>query len=95
MKWVLLLGLFGIVALAVAFVGYSIPPCFGDSTGNISAECMTRWESTMPAFPNGFVHALGVPLSAAVTFLVLAAGAAIVRFVQRGAARSPRDIAKR
>jgi hypothetical protein len=82
-KWVLLLGLFGCVALAVAFVGYSIPPCFGDSTGHASAECMARWESTMPIFPDGFVHALGVPLSAAVTFLVLTGGALLVTYVRR------------
>jgi hypothetical protein len=87
LKRFLLFGLFGVVAVAVAFAGYSIPPCFGDSTGHISAECMARWESTMPSFPNGFVSALGVPLSAAVTFLVLTAGALLAWFVRRRAAR--------
>ena len=70
-KWAILLALYALVALAVPFVGYSLPPCFGDLEGHISAECMARWEAAMPMFPQRFVYVLGVPMSTTVTFLAL------------------------
>jgi hypothetical protein len=69
--WALLLALFALAALAVPFLGYSVPFCTGGFQGQVSAECVARWEGAMPVFPQRFVHLLGVPMAAMVSFLAL------------------------
>jgi hypothetical protein len=69
--WAILLALYGLVALAIPLVGYSLPRCFGNAEGYVSADCMARWEAAMPLFPERFVYLLGVPMSAVTSFLAL------------------------
>ena len=79
----LLVGLFGVVAIAVPFVGYSMPFCSGGVDGQMSAECVARWEAAMPPFPQRFVAVLGVPMSAVVSFLALTAIAVAIDLARR------------
>lgn len=69
--WAILLVFYAVVAVAIPFVGYSLPPCFGNAEGHISPECMAGWQAAMPLFPQRFVYVLGVPMSAVVTFAAL------------------------
>jgi hypothetical protein len=85
--WALLLALFALVALAVPFVGYSLPPCLGNAEGQVSAECIARWEDAMPLFPQRFVERLGVPLSAVVSFLALTGTTLVVDAARRSRRR--------
>ena len=80
--WALLLALFALVALAVPFLGYSLPYCTGGLGGQVSAECVARWEAEMPLFPQRYVYLLGVPMSAVVSFVALT-GIALVFDVAR------------
>ena len=86
--WVILLALYALVALAVPLVGYSLPPCLGNSEGHISADCLAHWEAAMPVFPQRFVYLLGVPMSAVVTFLALAGGTLVYGWARRRRRRS-------
>jgi len=81
--WVLLLAIFGVAAIAVPFLGYSLPFCTGGIDGQVGAECMAEWEAAMPVFPQRFVYVLGRPMSAAVTFLALTAIAIAVYLARR------------
>ena len=87
--WALLFALFALAALAVPFLGYSLPFCTGGFDGHVSAECMARWEAEMPAFPQRFVYLLGVPMSAVASFLALT-GIALVVDVTRRSRRKAR-----
>lgn len=78
-----LLGLCALVAVAVPLVGYSVPSCFAPAGGQVSAECISRWEAGMSPFPDRFVYVLGAPMSAIVTFLVLAGGALVFMTLRR------------
>ena len=69
--WAILLVLYAAVAVAIPFVGYSLPPCFGNAEGQVSPECVTQWQTAMPLFPDRFVYTLGVPMSGLVSFLAL------------------------
>ena len=94
--WATLLILFGLMSLAIPFVGYSLPPCFGRvPDGQISAECMAQWQAAMPLFPERFVYVLGVPLSVVVSFLALTGIAFAVDVTRRSRQRSPRGIRER
>jgi hypothetical protein len=94
--WATLLVLFGLISVAIPFVGYSLPPCFGRvPDGQISAECMAQWQSAMPLFPQRFVYVLGVPMSAVVSFLALTGIALAVALTRRSRQRPSRDIAQR
>ena len=86
--WAVLLSLYGLVALAVPFLGYSLPPCFGNAEGQISAECMARWEAAMPLFPERLVYVLGVPTSALVTFLTLTGMTLVIDVSRRSRRRA-------
>ena len=94
--WATLLVLFGLISLAIPFVGYSLPHCFGRvPDGQISAECMAQWQATMPLFPQRFVYVLGVPTSVVVGFLALTGIALVVDWTRRSRQRSSSDIARR
>jgi hypothetical protein len=94
--WATLLILFGLHSLAIPFVGYSLPPCFGRvPDGQISAECMAQWQAAMPLFPQRFVYVLGVPMSVVVSFLALTGLALVVDVARRSRQRSSSDIARR
>jgi hypothetical protein len=86
--WILLLALYTAVAAAVPLVGYSLPPCFGNAQGQVSAECLAQWEAALPLFPHRLVAVLGVPVSALVTFYTLAGLTLIVDVVRRIRGRS-------
>jgi len=87
--WAALIIAFGIIALAIPFVGFSLPPCFGRvPDGQVSAECMAQWEAAMPLFPQRFVYVMGVPGSAAVSFLGLIGIALAVAVTRRSRQRS-------
>jgi hypothetical protein len=95
-SWAPLLILFGLISLAIPFVGYSLPPCFGRvPDGQISAECMAQWQAAMPLFPQRFVYVFGAPMSAVVSFLALTGIALVVDLTRRSRQRSSRDIARR
>jgi hypothetical protein len=68
-------------------MGYSLPPCLGNADGQVSADCIARWEAAMPVFPDRFVYLLGVPMSAVVTLIALI-GITLVFDVARRALRS-------
>ena len=93
--WALLLALFALAALAVPFFGYSLPFCTGGFDGQVSAECVARWEAAMPVFPQRFVHLLGVPVSAVVSFLILTGIALLFDVARRTRRRHSRDMARR
>jgi len=80
----MLLILFGLISLAIPFVGYSLPPCFGRvPDGQISPECIAQWQAAMPVFPQRFVYVLGVPMSVVVSFLALTGIALMVDVARR------------
>jgi hypothetical protein len=81
--WALLLALYGVVGLAVPFVGYSLPMCLGNAAGQMSPACVVEWQATMPLFPQRVVYVLGVPMSAAVTFFASAAVTLVFDLAQR------------
>jgi hypothetical protein len=90
--WATLLMLFGFISLAVPFVGYALPPCFGTvPDGQISAECMAQWQAAMPLFPQRFVYVLGVPISVVVSFVALTGIALVVHVARRSRQRPSSD----
>lgn len=94
--WATLLIVFGLISLAIPFVGYSLPPCFGRiPDGQISGECLAQWQASMPLFPQRFVYVLGVPTSVVVSFLALTGIVLVVDVARRSRQRSSRDIARR
>ena len=94
--WATLLILFALISLAIPFVGYSLPSCFGRvPDGKISAECMAQWQAEMPLFPERFVYVLGVPMSVVVSFIALTGIALVVDAARRSRQRSSSDIAGR
>jgi hypothetical protein len=94
--WARLLILFALISLAIPFVGYSLPPCFGRvPDGQISAECMAQWRAAMPVFPQRFVYVLGSPMSVVVGFLGLTGIALVADVTLRSRQRSSRDTARR
>lgn len=93
--WAKLLALYVLVAVAVPFVGYSLPPCFGNAEGVISPACMIPWEAAMPLFPERFVYVLGAPMSGVVTFLALTGATLVVDLARRFRARRSSDLHSR
>lgn len=93
--WAILLALYALVALAIPLVGYSLPPCFGNAEGHVSAECMGRWEAAMPVFPQRFVYVLGVPMSAVVSFLSLTGMTLVIDVARRFRSGRTSDIHRR
>jgi hypothetical protein len=82
--WAVLLGTYAIIGLVVLFVGGTIPSCFGDASGHMSAECVARWEAGRSLFPDRYAAALGGPIPAAVvTFLTLLGGTLVIDLVRR------------
>lgn len=81
-RWSVLLALYALAALAVVFLGTSVPACFGDAAGQMSADCVARWEAGRSLIER-FVEALGWPAAAALTFFGLTAATLIVDLGRR------------
>lgn len=92
--WAILLAIYGVVALAIPFVGYSLPFCSGGIAGRMSAECVAQWEAALPLFPQRFVYLLGVPMSGVVSLLALIGVTLIFDLARRYRRRSSRAIAR-
>jgi len=86
-RWAILLALYGLVALAIPLVGYSLPPCFGNAEGHISAGCVAHWEAAMPVFPQRFVYQLGVAMSAVISLLGLTGITVVLDLARRSRRR--------
>jgi hypothetical protein len=94
--WAILLGIYAIIGLVVLFVGGTIPFCFGDAPGHMSAECVAKWEAGRSLFPDRYAAALGGPIpAAAVTFLTLLGGTLVIDLVRRRRRSRASDISKR
>ena len=93
-RWAGVFAVYGLVALAVPFFGYSVPGCFAPAGGQVGEECIRRWQAGMALFPDRLVYSLGGPMAAAVTFLVLAGGTLLLIAVRRRVVRA-RDIQRR
>ena len=92
----MLLILFGLISLAIPFVGYSLPGCFGSvPDGKVSAECLAKWQAAMPLFPQRYVYVLGVPVSVVVSFLALTGIALVVDVARRSRQGFSSDIHQR
>jgi hypothetical protein len=91
--WAVLLAIDAIAGLGVLFLGTSIPPCFGDASGHISAECLATWEAGRSLFPDRYAAALGGPIpAAAVTFLTLTGVTIVIDLARRRFRRRASDI---
>ena len=81
--WVVLLAVYIVVAVAVPFVGFSVPFCSGGISGHVSAECLAKWEAGQALFPDRLVALLGPIPAAVVTFLTLTGVSLVIHMVRR------------
>ena len=92
--WALLVSLYGLAGIAVLFLGVSIPPCFGDATGHMSAECVARWEAGRN-IAERVLDTVGGPAAAATVFLGLTGLTVFIDLAWRVLRRPPGDVRRR